>query len=51
MNKGVKMIYLIDWVQEGFKLDTIMRYIGLGLLGLMIIVFIIALIIAWIKER
>ena len=19
MNKGVKMIYLIDWVQEGFK--------------------------------
>lgn len=51
MNKRVKMIYLIDWVQEGFKLDTIMRYIGLGLLGLMIIVFIIALLIACIQER
>jgi len=43
-------MYLVDWVQEWFKLDTILSYVGLGLLCLYLIILIIAFVM-WMKER
>lgn len=45
------MIYLTDWIQEEFNLDTIIKYIGYGFLSLLIIDFLYRLILALIKRR
>ena len=45
------MIYLTDWIQEGFNLDTIMKYIGYWFLSVLIIDFLYRLILALIKRR
>ena len=43
-------MYLIDWVQEWTKIETINEYIGYGIMGLMILIGIIAFIIGLIKN-
>lgn len=42
-------MYLIDWVQEWAKIETINEYIGYGILGLMVLIGIICAIICLIK--
>lgn len=42
-------MYLIDWVQEWAKIETISAYIGYGILGLMILIGIIYVIICLIQ--
>lgn len=42
-------MYLIDWVQEWAKIETISTYIGYGLLGLGLLFGIIYVIICLIQ--
>jgi len=42
-------MYLIDWVQEWAKIETISAYIGYGLLGLAVLIVLIGIIILLIK--
>ncbi len=43
-------MYLIDWVQEWAKIETISTYIGYGILGLTVLIGIIGIIIDIIKS-
>lgn len=40
-----------NYIQEGFNLDTIIKYIGYGFLSVIIIDFLYRLILALIKRR
>ena len=42
---------LTDWIQEFGKIGTILLYTGLGIIGVMLLIFIIVLTIGIIKDR